>query len=88
MYSLEAMHKRYSRPLQVLRPALSGPSILHLSGVCWLLFPGTIGKDKSWLSWLLTEEINHTAHRRIPFQPASWELYYPAPATHYYADRP
>ena len=67
--------------LQVLNPALL------LSGVCWLLFPGTMGKDKSWLSWLLTEEINHMAHRRIPFQPAGWERHYPAPATHYYAER-
>lgn len=61
---------------------------LHLlSGAARLLFPGTMGKDKSWLSWLLTEEINHSAHRRIAFQSASWELHYPAPATHYHADR-
>lgn len=61
---------------------------LHLlSGFARLLFPGTMGKDKSWLSWLLTEEINHSAHRRIAFQSASWELHYPAPATHYHADR-
>lgn len=58
-----------------------------LSGSARLLFPGTMGKDKSWLSWLLTEEINHSAHRRIAFQSASWELHYPAPATHYHADR-
>ena len=51
------------------------------------MFSGTIGKDKSGLSWLLTEEINHSAHRRIAFQSASWELHYPAPATHYHADR-
>lgn len=60
---------------------------LHLlSGSARLLFPGTMGKDKSWLSWLLTEEINHSAHQRIAFQSASWELHYPAPATHYHAD--
>lgn len=50
-------------------------------------FRGTVGKDESWLSWLLTEEINHSAHQRIAFQSASWELHYPAPATHYHADR-
>lgn len=61
---------------------------LHLlSGYTRLPFPGTMGKDKSWLSWLLTEEINHSAHQRIAFQSASWELHYPAPATHYHADR-
>lgn len=65
------------------------PPLLHpLSGSARLLLPGTMGKDKSWLSWLLTEEINHSAHQRIAFQSASWELHYPAPATHYHADRP
>lgn len=38
-----------------------------LSGSAQVLFLGTMGKDKSWLSWLLTEEINHSAHRRIAF---------------------
>lgn len=64
------------------------PPLLHsLSGSVRLLLPGTMGKDKSWLSWLLTEEINHSAHQRIAFQSASWELHYPAPATYYHADR-
>lgn len=67
---------------------LPPPPMLHpLSGSARLLLPGTMGKDKSWLSWLLTEEINHSAHQRIAFQSASWELHYPAPATHYHADR-
>lgn len=51
------------------------------SPLCAYLVLGTMGKDKSWLSWLLTEEINHGAHRRISFQAAIWELHYPAPAT-------
>lgn len=80
-----------SRWLQYASEALLAPwtfCLLHLlSGSALLLFPGTVGKDKSWLSWLLTEEINHSAHRRIAFQSASWELHYPAPATHYHADR-
>lgn len=62
-------------------------SLLLFSGSARLPFPGTMGKDESWLSWLLTEEINHSAHQRIAFQSASWELHYPAPATHYHADR-
>lgn len=69
-------------------PRQPPPPPLHpLSGSARLLLPGTMGKDKSWLSWLLTEEINHSAHQRIAFQSASWELHYPAPATHYHADR-
>jgi len=67
------------------------PALVYLSSQIWseaaLPFPGTMGKDKSWLSWLLTGEINHCAHRRIPFQAASWELHYPAPASYYYAYR-
>ncbi|TNN53893.1 hypothetical protein EYF80_035870 [Liparis tanakae] len=49
-------------------------SLRLLCGSARLLFPGTMGKDESWLSRLLTEEINHSAHRRIAFQSASWEL--------------
>lgn len=73
--------------LHVLHTNKALCSLLLLSGSARLLFPGTMGKDKSWLSWLLTEEINHSAHQRIAFQSASWELHYPAPATHYHADR-
>lgn len=50
-------------------------------------FAGRIGKDKSWLSCILTEEINHPTHWRIPFQTARWELHYTSCATHYYAYR-
>lgn len=67
------------------------PALVYLSSQIWSgavpPFPGTMGKDKSWLSWLLTGEINHCAHRRIAFQAASWELHYPAPASYYYAYR-
>ncbi len=73
--------------LHVLQANRAFCSLHLLSGSARLLFPGTMGKDKSWLSWLLTEEINHSAHRRIAFQSASRELHYPAPATHYHADR-
>lgn len=49
------------------------------------IFAGTVGKDKSWPSCLLTEEINHPTHWRIPFQTARWELHYTSCATYYYA---
>lgn len=49
------------------------------------ILEGTVGKDKSCLSCLLTEEINHPAHLRIPFQAACWELHYTSCATYYYA---